>query len=83
MLRQMIPSIPNDRILIETDAPYLTPSPQRNKFRRNEPAFVSEVLFKVAGVRQEDPHALAEQVWKNTCALFGIDPAIDTMPVPE
>jgi TatD DNase family protein len=83
MLRQMIPSIPNDRILIETDAPYLTPSPQRNKFRRNEPAFVSEVLFKVAEVRETDPHAMADQVWNNTSTLFCIDPAIKEMPVSE
>jgi TatD DNase family protein len=71
-LRQMISSIPKDRILVETDAPYLTPTPQRNKFRRNEPAFVREVLFKVADVRKDDPSDLAQQVWDNTCTLFGI-----------
>lgn len=74
-LRQMIPSIPADRILIETDAPYLTPAPQRNKFRRNEPAFVREVLLKVAEVRDENPEALANTVWANTCRLFRIDPS--------
>lgn len=73
-LRRMIPLIPPDRILIETDAPYLTPTPQRNKFRRNEPAFVREVLLKVAEVRQESPEILAKQIWLNTCTLFGLDP---------
>lgn len=74
-LRQMISSIPKDRILVETDAPYLTPTPQRNKYRRNEPAFVREVLLKVADVCQDDPLTLAQQVWANTCTLFGINPS--------
>jgi len=73
-LRRMIPSIPADRLLVETDAPYLTPTPQRNKFRRNEPAFVREVLLKIAEVRGEDPENLADQIWINTCSLFRLDP---------
>jgi TatD DNase family protein len=72
-LRQLIPSIPVERLLVETDAPYLTPTPWRNKFKRNEPAFVREVLLKVAEVRGEDPQTLSATVWANTCRLFGID----------
>lgn len=71
-LRRMIPSIPVDRLLVETDAPYLTPTPQRSKCRRNEPAFVREVLLKVAEVRRDDPQTLAHQIWANTCTLFRI-----------
>ncbi len=71
-LRQLEPKIPVDRMLIETDAPYLTPAPEKNKFRRNEPAFVSRVLYKIAEVRGEEPETLAKTIWDNTCRLFGI-----------
>ena len=69
-LRAMVPRIPADRLLVETDAPYLTPTPERNRHRRNEPAFVRTVLLKVAEVRGDDPETLAAAVWDNTCRLF-------------
>lgn len=71
-LRDMVCRVPADRLLLETDAPYLTPTPERNRTRRNEPAFVRSVLMKLARVRQEDPEALAETVWENTCRLFNL-----------
>jgi TatD DNase family protein len=73
-LRKIAPSIPVDRILIETDAPYLTPTPERNHTQRNEPAFVRSVLLTLAKVRQEDPVSLAEILWNNTCRLYGVKP---------
>ena len=72
-LRRMIEVIPEDRILVETDAPYLTPEPEKRQYRRNEPAFVRSVLMSVAEIRQKDPEELASVVWDNTCRLFGID----------
>ncbi len=72
-LRELVPAIPEDRLLIETDAPYLTPAPERNRRRRNEPAFVRHVLLRLAEVRRNDPEILARQVWRNTCRLFGIE----------
>ncbi len=71
-LRNLAPLIPTDRILIETDAPYLTPAPEKNKTRRNEPAFVKSVLLKLAEVRGEEPGDLARVVYENTCRLYNI-----------
>jgi len=73
LIRKLVPLIPEDRILIETDAPYLAPAPERNKTSRNEPAFVRSVLYRLAEVRKEDPEELAEKVWNNTCRLYGIE----------
>lgn len=70
-LRKMVQNIPAERLLVETDAPYLTPTPERNKYRRNEPAFVRTVLLKLAAVRREDPEALAKIAWNNSRRLFG------------
>lgn len=71
-LRDMIGRIPTERLVVETDAPYLTPTPERNKHRRNEPAFVRTVLLKLAQVRETDAARLAAAVWANTCRLYGL-----------
>jgi TatD DNase family protein len=81
-LRQMAAAIPEDRLLIETDAPYLTPAPEKNHTRRNEPAFVKRVLTKLAEVRNTDARDLARALWDNTCRLFDINdtgPAIQSV----
>ncbi len=72
-LRELAAYIPEDRILIETDAPYLIPAPERNHYKRNEPALVAAVFRKLAEVRQQDPQILAARLWENTCRLFGIE----------
>jgi len=71
-LRKLAAEIPQNRILIETDAPYLTPAPEKNHKRRNEPAFVRSVLLKLAEVREEVPDELADALWTNTCRLFRV-----------
>jgi len=47
-LRELVPGIPADRLVVETDAPYLVPAPEKNRNQRNEPAFVKSVLLKLA-----------------------------------
>lgn len=69
-LRRIAPQIPLSQIVVETDAPYLTPEPERRRFRRNEPAFVRSVLLRLAEVRREDPEELARAVSANTCRLY-------------
>jgi TatD DNase family protein len=73
LLRELAREIPDDRILIETDAPYLTPAPQKNKSRRNEPAFVKSTLIKLAEIKKVSPEALADTLWKTTVSFYGID----------
>jgi TatD DNase family protein len=71
-LRKLVPMIPEDRILIETDCPYLTPSPVRNRIRRNEPGFVKFVLLKLAEIRNTDPDRLSQVIFDNTRKLYGV-----------
>jgi TatD DNase family protein len=71
-LRELALLIPTDRLLVETDAPWLTPSPERNRYRRNEPAFVRSVVLKLAAVRNEAPENLSETVYQNACRLFRV-----------
>ena len=66
----LIRSIPDDRILVESDAPYLAPVPYRGK--RNEPAYVSLTLLKVASARDVPPDALGELLVSNTARFFGL-----------
>jgi TatD DNase family protein len=70
----LVKEIPQDRLLLETDAPYLTPrdlQPQP-KARRNEPAYLPHILRAVARARGEAPEALAAATTRNAKAFFGI-----------
>ena len=75
-LRNLVGYVPLERLLIETDAPYLTPAPQKNKSRRNEPAFVKSVLLKLAEIRDMDPENLADITCNNARRLFGVTNAL-------
>jgi TatD DNase family protein len=68
-LREVARMAPLDRLLVETDSPYLAPVPHRGK--RNEPAFVTRVAETLAEVRGEDSAAMGERLTRNFEALFG------------
>lgn len=70
-LAEVAQKTPPDRLLIETDCPYMAPVPLRG--RRNEPAFIVHTFEKVAALRQANPEALAEQLWENANRAMGIE----------
>lgn len=67
-LRAVAASVPDDRILVETDSPYLSPEPKRGK--RNEPANVVHTATRLAQVRGVTPEAFFAQTTANAKALF-------------
>jgi TatD DNase family protein len=69
-LDQAILDTPLDRLLLETDGPYLAPVPHRGK--RNEPAFVRQVAERVASVRGLDPDELIARTTENAARVFGL-----------
>ena len=74
-LLRLVRDIPADRLLLETDSPYLTPrdlKPQP-KARRNEPAFLAHILKTVARALGQPAEEVAVQTARNAQRLFGID----------
>jgi TatD DNase family protein len=75
-LREVARIVPIERLLLETDSPYLAPVPFRG--RRNEPAFVIQVADTIAGVLGIAPEELGARVTRNFDALFGPTPSVQT-----
>lgn len=69
-LVEVAQNMPADRILIETDCPYMAPVPLRGK--RNEPAFVAYTAAKIAEIRGESPDRLAAQTFENALRVMRI-----------
>jgi len=67
---EVIEKAPLERIMIETDCPYMTPEPYRGK--RNEPAYVIEVAKKIAEIKKLPLEKVAEQTSQNAIELFGL-----------
>lgn len=66
----VIKNVPLDRIMVETDAPYVSPAPYRGK--RNEPLFIKEVYQKVAAIRGEDADMVRQTLVATSKAFFGL-----------
>jgi len=69
-LREVAARVPLDRLLVETDSPYLAPVPHRGSGRRNEPAYVVETARVLAGLKGLSLEALAEATTLNFAAMF-------------
>ncbi len=67
-LRRIAAEVPDDRLLIETDAPFLTPEPYRGK--RNEPAYVAQIAAQLAEIKQVTTAVIAQQTTANAMRLF-------------
>jgi len=67
-LVEVLPKIPDDKLLLETDSPYLTPHPFRGK--RNEPAYTTLVLEKMAEVKGVPKEELEKKILENSYRLF-------------
>ncbi|MDX1957782.1 MAG: TatD family hydrolase [Leptospiraceae bacterium] len=71
-IQEAVVSLPLDGILVETDAPFLSPPPHRGK--RNEPAYVSYVLKKVLELRTESRDKVSETIFANSLKLINREP---------
>ena len=76
-LRELVGRVPADRLMLETDSPYLLPRDlrPRPRSRRNEPAHLAHVARAVAGATGETVEALAARTTATACAFFGLLPA--------
>jgi len=69
-LREILAGAPRDRILLETDAPYLPPTLYRGQ--RNEPAYLRRVVERLAALWGASPDSFAEVAARNACRAFGL-----------
>ncbi|MDP9083070.1 MAG: TatD family hydrolase [Pseudomonadota bacterium] len=74
LLREALPHIPADRLMVETDAPYLLPRDlqPRPRSRRNEPCFLPHIARTIAGLRGETLDAIASCTTRNATRLFAL-----------
>ena len=78
-LRRIAAKVPEDRVLIETDAPFLTPEPYRGQ--RNQPAYVAYVAARLAEIKQVETAVIAQQTTENAIRLFWLAESKDQQAV--
>ena len=67
-LQETFKSIPDDKLLIETDSPYLAPVPNRGK--KNEPSFIKHTILKLADLKKLDEELIIKKTTENFNKLF-------------
>ena len=68
--KECVKHCPIDRLLVETDSPYLSPVPFRGK--PNSPAYIPYIVEEMAKLREIDPETLNAQVWNNFANVFRV-----------
>ena len=72
-LKEFISKIPLDKLLIETDSPYLLPKNIKIKGRRNKPLFLKEVFSKISSIRNEPVNDLSKAIYQNSLKFFNLE----------
>jgi TatD DNase family protein len=70
-IQQTAAEMPLERMLIETESPFMIPSEHRGK--RNNPAYLPSTLYHIARLRDQDPEEVADQLWANSLEVFGLE----------
>jgi TatD DNase family protein len=67
--------VPLERIVLETDCPYLAPEPNRG--RRNNSAYLKYVAEAIAGIKGITPEETEAVTWENACRMYGLPAEVD------
>ena len=75
-MAETVASIPIEKLLVETDSPYLAPMPHRGK--HNEPSYITHVVEKLAEIKKLEKHIIIENTTNNFMKLFKLSKSIST-----